>query len=316
MSDLSHAAISRLAAGLARPAVPSRYALREIIGRGGMGVVWRAHDRELQRDVALKVLAEHVEGDAIAARLQREARILARLEHPGIVAVHDNGVLDDGRPWYVMRLVRGARLDDAAPTFATIGDALRVVLRLVETIAFAHAQGVLHRDITPRNVMLGPFGEVLVLDWGVARETDRVGTQEASTSLSPVAEDTGHGTVIGTPGYLPPEQAAGLPADERSDVYGLGAVLRDVLAARAERVPPPLAAIVARATAAGPEHRYPNALALREDLGRFLDGQRVIAYRERPLEAIIRVTHPYRTVILLVLAYLVMRVAVLWWRGI
>jgi serine/threonine protein kinase len=316
LSDLSHAAISRLAAGLARPAVPSRYALQEIIGRGGMGVVWRAHDRELERDVALKVLAEHVEGDAIAARLQREARILARLEHPGIVAVHDNGVLDDGRPWYVMRLVRGARLDDAAPTFATIGDALRVMLRLVETIAFAHAQGVLHRDITPRNVMLGPFGEVLVLDWGVARDNRTAGTRDAPEDRPYAGDDTGHGTVIGTPGYLPPEQAAGLPADERSDVYGLGAVLRDVLAARAERIPPPLEAIVARATAARSEDRYPNVLALREDLGRYLDGQRVAAYRERPLEAIIRITHPYRTVLLLVLAYLAMRVAVLLWRGI
>ena len=279
-------------------------------------VVWRANDRELERDVAIKVLAEHVDGEVIASRLQREARILARLEHPGIVAVHDSGMLDDGRPWYVMRLVRGARLDEAAPTFATIGDALRVMLRLVETIAFAHAQGVLHRDITPRNVMLGPFGEVLVLDWGVARDHRTTGTGDATEDRPDSGEDTGHGTVIGTPGYMPPEQASGLPADERSDVFGLGAVLRDVLAARSEPVPAPLAAIVARATSGHPEARYASALALREELGRYLDGQRVLAYRERPLEAIIRVTRPYRTVILLVLAYLAMRVVVLLWRGI
>ena len=314
MSELSDTALARLADGMARPALPPRYVLSEVIGRGGMGVVWLAHDRQLERDVAIKVLAEHVDGDAIATRLQREAQILARLEHPGIVAVHDSGVLDDGRPWYVMRLVRGSRLDEAASRFATIGDALRVMLRLIETVAFAHDQGVIHRDLTPRNVMLGPFGEVLVLDWGVARERGAPTRSDGAPATQP--DTTGHGTVIGTPGYMAPEQAAGLPADERSDVYGLGAVLRDLLAARAEATAPPLKAIVACATATDPNARYATALALRDDLGRFLDGDRVIAYRERPMEAIIRVTRPYRTVILLVLAYLTMRVAVLWWRGV
>jgi len=126
---------------MAQPRLPDRYVLGTIIGRGGMAVVWRAHDRTLEREVAIKVLAEHLDDAAVAARLAREARILARLEHPGIVSVHDSGVLEDGRPWYAMRLVRGARLDEAAASFATIGDALRVMLRLVETIAFAHAQG-------------------------------------------------------------------------------------------------------------------------------------------------------------------------------
>jgi hypothetical protein len=107
-----------------------------------------------------------------------------------------------------------------------------------------------------------------------------------------------------------------LPADERSDVHGLGAVLRDLLAVRHEPVPAPLSAIVAQAVAHDPDQRYASALALRDDLTRWLDGQRVTAYRERPIEAIIRVSRPYRTVILLVLAYLVMRVAVFWWRGI
>jgi serine/threonine protein kinase len=295
--------------------LPLRYVLQEVMGRGGMGVVWRARDRQLERDVAIKVLAEHVDGEAVAARLRREALILARLEHPGIVAVHDSGVLNDGRPWYSMRLVRGARLDHAAGSFATLGDALRVMLRLTETIAYAHAVGVLHRDLTPRNVMLGPFGEVLVLDWGVAREQgvehlpDTVGGASAATS-------TGHGTVLGTPGYMAPEQAAGLPADERSDVYGLGAILRDLLAARPEPAPPPLAAIRDCALSQDPGARYPTALALRDDMVRFQDGARVVAYRERPLEAIIRILRPHRTLILLVLAYLAMRVAVLWWRGV
>jgi serine/threonine protein kinase len=314
MTRIPDAAIERLIDGLRKPALPLRYILSDVIGRGGMGVVWAARDRQLERDVAIKVLAEHADGEAIANRLAREARILARLEHPGIVAVHDSGVLTDGRPWYVMRLVRGARLDEAAAGFATIGDAVRVMLRLTETIAFAHARGVVHRDLTPRNVMLGPFGEVLVLDWGVARLGSAEAEEQGGSSGSQGTTD--HGTVLGTPGYMSPEQAAGLPADERSDVHGLGAVLRDLLAVRHEPVPAPLSAIVAQAVAHDPDQRYATALALRDDLTRWLDGQRVTAYRERPIEAIIRVSRPYRTVILLVLAYLVMRVAVFWWRGI
>ncbi len=316
MSGVSEQAVAHLRESLLRPALPPRYRLDEVIGRGGMGVVWRARDVQLDRDVAIKVLAEHAEGEAIAARLQREAQILARLEHPGIVAVHDAGVLPDGRPWYSMRLVRGARLDDAAAGFATLGEALRVVLRLAETIAFAHAQGVLHRDLTPRNVMLGPFGEVLVLDWGVARDV-ATGSEEDGGGGGHDGEGfTGHGTVLGTPGYMAPEQAAGLPTDQRSDVYGLGAILRDLLAVRSEPLPRPLAAIRDRALAADPTARYPDAIALGADLRRFLDGDRVLAYRERPLEAIVRIARPYRAAILLVLAYLAMRLVVLFWRGV
>jgi serine/threonine protein kinase len=316
MTHIPDAAIERLSESLRKPALPLRYILAEEIGRGGMGVVWAARDRQLERDVAIKVLAEHADGEAIGNRLAREARVLARLEHPGIVAVHDSGVLNDGRPWYVMRLVRGERLDEAAGRFPTIGDAIRVMLRLAETIAFAHAQGILHRDLTPRNVMLGPFGEVLVLDWGVAREGRSEPLPAGAATPPDSAEVTGHGTVLGTPGYMSPEQALGLAADERSDVYGLGAILRDLLAARPGAPPPALAAIVTKAMAPEPAARYPTALALRDDLVRFLDGDRVVAYRERPLEAIIRLTRPYQTVILLVLAYLAMRMAVLWWRGV
>src|SRR5690349_4215763 len=103
-----------------------------------MGVVWRAWDTLLEREIAVKVLAEHIDGDAFAQRIEQEARVLARLEHPGIVAVHDAGTLDDGRGWYVMRLVRGERLDVAASRFENLGDALRVILRLIDTVAFAH----------------------------------------------------------------------------------------------------------------------------------------------------------------------------------
>lgn len=317
MRPLSDGAVARLTAGMAVPALPPRYQPVAVIGRGGMGVVWRARDRLLEREVAVKILAEHIEGEAFAARLRREARILARLEHPGVVAVHDLGVLDDGRAWYVMRLVRGERLDEAAPRFATIGEALRVMTRLAETVAYAHAQGVLHRDLTPRNVMLGPFGEVLVLDWGVAREAGGPESPPGGGGPPGGAEPgTGHGTVLGTPGYMAPEQAAGLAADERSDIYGLGAILRDLLAARGGDPPKPLAAIRDRALAPDPAARYPTVQALRDDLSRFQDGARVSAYREGPLALVARLARQHRTPLLLVAAYLVMRLAVLLWRGI
>jgi serine/threonine protein kinase len=296
VSALPDRIVGRLAESLAVPTLPDRYELVEVIGRGGMGAVWRARDRLLEREVAVKVLAEHVRQPEVAARLAREALILAKLEHPGIVAVHDTGTLADGRTWYAMRLVRGDRLDHAARRFGSQGEMLRALMRVAETVAFAHARGVLHRDLTPRNVMLGPFGEVLVLDWGVAREG---------------AEDR---EAVGTPGYVAPEQAAGRP-DVRSDVFGLGAILRDLLAERSEPIPKRLAAIRDRALAPDPDERYPDAAAFRDDLGRFLDGAPVSAYREGLLEAAGRLAWQHRTALGLVAAYLLMRVAFLWWRG-
>lgn len=322
--------LARLRDAVARPALPPRYDPVEVIGRGGMGVVWRAHDRELDRDVAVKVLAEHVDDPSLEARLRREARILARLEHPGIVAVHDAGTFEDGGGWYAMRLVRGEALDVAARRWSSPGDVLRVMERLCETVAYAHAKGVLHRDLKPGNVMLGPFGEVLVLDWGVARAAEPV-AQSAARQEAPlpgaarragapvssaVSSPTTSGTAIGTPGYMSPEQASGLAADVRSDVYGLGAILRDLLAAQAPPVPRALAAIRDKALAQAPADRYPDATALATDLRRFQDGEPVSAYRERPWERLGRVASRYRTPIALVTAYLIMRMAILVWRGI
>jgi serine/threonine protein kinase len=314
---LSDSAVARLRDAVERPALPERYAVHDIIGRGGMGVVWRARDIALDRDVAVKVIASHAESAALGARLTREARILARLEHPGIVAVHDVGMLDDGRTWCVMRLVRGTRLDTAAAGVSR-RELLRIVERIAETVAYAHAHGVVHRDLKPANVMLGPFGEVLVLDWGVARDVsgrDGDGAQTESAARSGTT-DTLAGTVLGTPGYMAPEQAAGAAADERSDVYGLGAILRDLLAVHEDRVPGSLAAIRERAMATAPNERYQTALALRDDIRRWLDGERVSAHRESILDAAARIGAAYRTPIILVLAYLVMRLVILIWRGV
>jgi serine/threonine protein kinase len=301
VTPLSSASVARLRSTLAANPVPARYRLIEIIGEGGMGVVWRAHDSVLGRDVAVKILAAHLEHDQLLERLSREARILAALEHPGIVPVFDMGTGDNGAPWYAMRLVRGVPLDVAARDGRARRDLLRIVEQVCETVAYAHAHGVAHRDLKPSNIMLGPFGEVLVLDWGVARDS---------------AEDFGIGIVVGTPGFMAPEQAAGQRGDARSDVHGIGAMIRELVRVHSESVPRSLQSIIARACAQDPAARYESALALRDDLRRLAAGDRVLAHRESLVERLGRFVSTYQTAILLVLAYLVMRVAILLWRGI
>jgi serine/threonine protein kinase len=266
-----------------------------------MGEVYRARDQVLGREVALKVLAVEADAARLAASLRREALILARLEHPGIVPVHDAGTLTDGRAFYVMRLVRGERLDHVARRATTLGELLRIFLQLCDAVGFAHAQGVIHRDLKPGNVMVGPFGEVLVLDWGIAK--------------AGWAEDDG--AVLGTPGFMAPEQAGSAgQADQRADVFGLGAILRELLVAVPDPAPRPLQAVVNRATASRPEDRYATAMGLAEDVRRWLDGEAVSAFRETVLDQAGRFYRRYQGAILLVLAYLVMRAMILLWRGV
>ena len=145
----------------------TRYELVEPLGRGGMGAVYRVTDRALGRDVAMKVLSGATDAAALA-RLDAEARVLAQLEHPGIVPVHDVGTLPDGRLFYVMKLVRGERLDARADGGDTVSERVRLLMRVADAVAFAHARGIVHRDLTPANIMIGAFGEVLVMDWGLA----------------------------------------------------------------------------------------------------------------------------------------------------
>jgi eukaryotic-like serine/threonine-protein kinase len=293
-------AAARLRETLGVAPLPGRYQLIDILGEGGMGVVWRAHDSVLDRDVAIKILAPHLDGDELELRLAREARILAALEHPGIVPVYDVGSSADGSTWYAMRLVRGIPLDAAARDGRDRRDLLRIVEQLCDTVAYAHAHGVVHRDLKPRNVMLGPFGEVLVLDWGVARD----GSGEHT------------GMVVGTPGFMSPEQADGRPADVRSDVYGLGAILGELVGIHADPVPGALTSIVARALDPTPANRYSTPLELREELRRFAARDRVLAHKESLIERIQRFTATHQTAILLIATYIVMRLAILIWRGI
>jgi serine/threonine protein kinase len=325
MSGLSDSAVARLRDVIERPELPTtRYEILDRLGEGGMGVVYLARDRELEREVALKVLRTPDPSPEERDRILREARILASLEHPGIAPVHDVGVLGDGRVFYVMKRIRGERLDAFVRSARSRAELLRVFWQVCDAVGFAHAAGVIHRDLKPQNVMLGAFGEVLVLDWGVAKLRGQP-LEPASPGREEVAsEGTVTGAVMGTPGYMAPEQLTGrsATADERADVYGLGGILCFLLTGdhpppgpivgdRWLAVPPPLRAICERARASDPEKRYQSASTLAADVANYLDALPVTAHREGLLERGRRVAARHRTALLLVVAYLVMRVTLL-----
>jgi eukaryotic-like serine/threonine-protein kinase len=307
----------------------TKYVAEELIASGGMGSVFRVRDTELDRDVAMKVIRLPEGGDGLAARLRQEARILARLEHPGIVPVHDSGELPDGRGYYVMKLVRGRRLDEHARERPELVERLRVFERVCEPVSFAHAHGVVHRDLKPENVMIGAYGEVLVLDWGVAKVlAERAAEMAGPFSTPDGAVRTGHGAVLGTPGYMAPEQARGEAAtvDHRADVYALGAILYFLLAdepppEEGERiareltarrgVPAGLRAVCLKALARDPADRYQSVDELGREVSRFLGGLSIDAYREPLAARVARFARRHRVALLLLLAYLLLRVVLL-----
>ena len=277
----------------------TKYEFVKELGRGGMGTVYLAEDRELDRLVAVKVVNTPEVTDDLRERMMREAQIIARLEHPGIVPVHDAGTLPDGRIFYAMKYVRGSRLDEYAAQGASLRDRLRKFQAVCDAVAFAHAHGVIHRDLKPQNIMIGSFGEVLVMDWGVAKIRD----DPRQTAVF----NTSDGTVIGTRNYMSPEQARGeVEIDERADVYSLGAVLKFLLTD--QKVSKPAKAIYLKAMAQTPADRYASASELSADIGRLLDAEPVSAYRENALEKAGRWVGKNRFLVLLVLAYLLMRI--------
>ena len=238
--DLSDSVVDHLRHVAALPDLTgTRYELEGEIGRGGLGVVYAARDRSLDRRVALKVLDSALAG---------EAQLIARLEHPAIVPVYETGMLPDGRWFYAMKLVGGSRLDRYLAGGPSLAERLRVIRRVGEALAFAHARGVLHRDLKPQNVMVGEFGEVYVMDWGVE-------------------------AVAGTPEFRAPEARL----DERSDIWALGALLEFALPPAAS---PALRAVAAKARNADPAGRYRDVPALLADIERFQDGAAVEAWSE------------------------------------
>ena len=249
---------------------PLGFDLHEVVGVGGMGVVYRATDRAFGRDVAVKVLKDGYPATGRAARrFVHEARVTGQLQHPGIPAAYHVGELQGGRPFLAMKLIRGQTLGDLLKAGADRGRLVAAFEGVCQAVAYAHAHGVLHRDLKPANVMVGAFGEVQVMDWGLAkllkpfsREADS--TEPTADEPDAVGNDgvepTQAGAILGTPAYMPPEQARGEPVDPRSDVFGLGAVLCALLTGQ-----PPFAAGESGSTLAAAAAGDVSAAAARLD---------------------------------------------------
>jgi len=341
-----------------------RYNLREEVARGGMGVILKIWDKDLRRTLAMKASFHHFgkeeDGEVpaaaqeIVARFVDEAQITAQLDHPGIVPVHELGVDNDGRMYFTMRLVKGHTLDEIIRLARDDKDgwsrprAIGVMVRVCEAMAYAHAKGVIHRDLKPANIMVGDFGEVYVMDWGLAKVLGRhdphkrAWEQAASVLRTQVRTDrlddvssapdspllTMEGMVIGTPTYMPPEQAEGKieALDPRSDVYSAGALLYTLLTGRMPyvdpkdpvtagkvlmsliegppepvldldpSVPPELVAICEKAMSRSPDDRYPTMGEMAEDLRAFVENRVVRAYASGPMAEFRKWVHRNRAV--------------------
>lgn len=232
-----------------------RYSVKSELAKGGMGVIYTAYDSQMRRDVVLKCLQlKHRNNFQAVQRFYNEAHVTGQLQHPGIAPVYELGELEDGRPFYCMKLVEGETLAqflaDKDSTSVDRARALKFFLQICQTMAFAHERGIIHRDLKPSNIMLGPHGQTQVMDWGVAKklaDTDAhnsfTATQQTLVNLTKakhnfeptdakkLADLTRHGQIVGTPGYMSPEQSTGRNdlIDKQSDVYSLGAILLEIL---------------------------------------------------------------------------------------
>ncbi|MCU0723057.1 MAG: serine/threonine protein kinase, partial [Planctomycetes bacterium] len=345
---------TRPGAGASREPPPrgagDRYTVRGEIARGGMGAIVEVVDNDIQRPVAMKVILGSRDPSQ-AARFVEEAKVTGQLEHPNIVPVHELGRTGDGKSYFTMKLVRGDSLeavleriadrDEESAARFPLPRLLEILLKVCDAVAFAHSRGVIHRDLKPDNVMVGAFGEVLVMDWGLSRVSagGSPGDPEAPSPVAPAGADpsgggaaprgkqpgtksggsrTIDGQVMGTPSYMPPEQAAGRVAevDARSDVFALGGILyrilaqeppydgdtaeevlrraagRDLLPPRRRspflRVPPELESVCMKAMERAREDRYPSVEALAEDVRAFLEHRLVSAHRYGPFARFVR----------------------------
>jgi serine/threonine protein kinase len=323
----------------------TKYRLLRAIASGGMGNIYLVHDAELRRDVALKLLSTPLESESLYARMIREARITALLEHPAILPIHDVGRLPDGRPFYIMKHVQGVTFTSYLDSQPALAERLVVLQKLCQAVGFAHSRGVMHRDLKPENVMVGTFGEVLLIDWGAAcvigQSVSDQEDLETSGAISSTA--TAEGTIIGTPAYMSPEQASGdgTRVDTRTDIFGLGGILYFMLTLRPlyptsdresairaataydiqltplqnRSIPKQVSAICRKALSRDPALRYQTAQEFESDLGRFLAGEPVSAYRENIVERLGRWLGRHRFVVFMVLAYIVLRIVIFFWLG-
>jgi serine/threonine protein kinase len=288
--------------------------LQEFHSRGGLGEVWTSTD-EFGRTVALKVIRpDRVRDAEVRQRFLREARLTANLVHPGIVSVHAAGITAEGAPFYSMNLVEGETLEAAIRARRTgLTRLLRSFVEICHAVQYAHDEGVIHRDLKPSNVLLGKHGETVVIDWGLAKPiNETLPTWTVAATHEPASAETQmtvHGSKMGTPEYMSPEQASDrteVAIGPLSDVYSLGATLYAILTATAPfdgsdsreicekvqrgqflpptqvnaKAPKALAAICMKAMSLAPEDRYGSVDLLREDIERWLDGQPVTAYDE------------------------------------
>jgi eukaryotic-like serine/threonine-protein kinase len=289
-------------AGIPQFSAAARYELGELIAKGGMGEVIEAHDRQIRREVAIKRVRSDRTSARGMARFFHEAMIQGRLDHPAILPVHEVGIDPDGRPFFVMKRLSGTTMTDAIGSLPR-ERLLRAFADVCLAVAFAHGRGVIHRDLKPANIGLGDFGEVYVLDWGIARVLDEDDVEGLGGSDDD-GDRTQAGATIGTHGYMAPEQIRSASTiDARADVYSLGCILFEILAGerlhpkgtaavestlagiearpslRGKLVPPELEALCVGATALDPDRRM-SARELGERVQAFLDGDRDLAQRK------------------------------------
>lgn len=301
----------------------SRYSVTRLHGKGGIACVWLAYDQQLKREVALKALRAESENDSLARRrFAREAQITGQLNHPNIVPVFDLAVgAEDDRPFYTMRFLRGRTLSQAIRDYhrrertgtaarTELADLLAAFVTVCKAVAYAHSRGIVHRDLKPGNIMVGPFGEVILLDWGLAKQTgESTDEHERPIEVSPEgSQATRWGEVMGTPAFMAPEQAVGRHdlEDYRTDIYSLGGVLFAILTGETPHVgkdtreileliqreptpdprtldptvPAALAAVCRKAMARNRSDRYDDALQLAADVQRWLADEPLSVFPE------------------------------------